>query len=86
LWDYHPASAVFLARMGNFLRVTMVLTTEHSYNTSAALWLTRYALLIDGSDGQRNAEDVEHALDVAEQLAWSSYFAALSQLPHQCLR
>jgi hypothetical protein len=70
------ASAQFLARLGNFLRATVVVTDEHSVDTyDGALALPRYAMLIDGADGQRNYEDIEHALDVAGQLAWAHWFA-----------
>lgn len=69
-------TAIFMRRLGQFLRATLVLTTAHSYDTSDALWLPRYAMLIDGSDGQFNDSDGEHALDVAGQLAWASWFAA----------
>ncbi|HET7843122.1 MAG TPA: hypothetical protein VFL14_03165, partial [Xanthomonadales bacterium] len=70
------ATAQFLKRMGNFLKATIVVTDEHSYDTfEGALALPRYAMLLDGSDGQRNFEDVEHALDVAGQLAWADWFA-----------
>lgn len=76
------ATAQFLARLGNFLHATVVVTTEHSYNTtSAALALPRYAMLRDGSDGQRNFEDVEHALEVAAHLAWADYFARVTGTP-----
>jgi hypothetical protein len=70
------ASARFVRRLGLFLRATMVRTDEHSYDTfEAPLWLPRYAMLIDGTDGQRNFEDIEHALDVAGQLAWAFWMA-----------
>jgi hypothetical protein len=68
------ATAAFIARLGDFMRATVVTTVEHSYSTSDALALPRYAMLRDGSDGQRNFEDVEHALDVAGQIAWAHWF------------
>ena len=71
------ATAQFLARFGDFAQATVVQTTAHSYNTSAALALPRYGMLLDGSNGQINSSDVEHALDVAGQLAWASYFREL---------
>jgi hypothetical protein len=79
------ATAQFLRRLGNFLRATIVVTTEHSYDFSGPLALPRYAMLIDGSDGQRNFEDVEHALDVAGQLAWADWFARALGTPDPTL-
>lgn len=80
------ATARFLARLGNFLRATIVTTEEHSYDTyDGALALPRYGMLLDGSDGQRNFEDVEHALDVAGQLAWADYFARVRSTPDPAL-
>ncbi len=77
-----PATANLIRRLGNFLRVSTVDTLEHSYdNYEDALALPRYAMLIDGSDGQRNYEDIEHALDVAAALAWAGYFAELTGQP-----
>ncbi len=70
------ATADFIARLGDFMRATVVNTTDHSYDTAAALALPRYAMLRDGSDGQRNFEDVEHALDVAGQIAWAHWMRA----------
>jgi hypothetical protein len=70
------AAADFIARLGDFMRATVVTTTEHSYDTAAPLALPRYAMLRDGSDGQRNFEDVEHALDVAGQIAWAHWMRA----------
>lgn len=67
-------TAQFLARFGDFLQATVVQTTEHIYPTSDALALPRYGMLIDGSDGQVNDSDVEHALEVAAHLAWAGYF------------
>jgi hypothetical protein len=75
-----PAVANFIRRMGNFLRVSTITTTDHSFdNYAGALALPRYAMLSDGTDGQVNPSDVEHALDVAGSLAWANYFAELTQ-------
>ena len=68
--------AQFVRRMGNFLRASTVMTLQHQYdNHDGALALPRYAMLSDGSDGQVNDADVEHALDVAASIAWAHYFA-----------
>jgi hypothetical protein len=69
------ATAQFMRRLGLFLVATVVNTTEHDYDFNGALALPRYAMLLDGSDGQRNTSDVEHALDVAGQIAWARYFS-----------
>ncbi|MBD8526660.1 hypothetical protein [Pseudomarimonas arenosa] len=80
-------TAQLIRRMGNFLRTATVDTTEHSYDSyNDALALPRYGMLSDGSDGQVNYEDVEHALDVAAGLAWAGYFADLSGQPDPQLR
>lgn len=80
-------SAGFLVRLGGFLRATMVRTDEHSYDTfDGLLWLPRYAMLDDASDGQRNFEDIEHALDVGAQLAWAGWMAQRLGQPHGSLR
>lgn len=68
------ATAGFVARLGDFMRATVVSTIEHSYDATGPLALPRYAMLRDGSDGQRNFEDGEHALDVAAQVAWARWF------------
>ncbi len=74
-----PAIANFVRRMGNFLRASTIITTNHSYNASSgALALPRYAMLSNGADGQVNSADVEHALDVASGVAWAHYFAELT--------
>jgi hypothetical protein len=71
-----PLIANFVRRMGNFLRASTVMTLQHQYdNHDGALALPRYAMLSDGSDGQVNDADVEHALDVAASIAWAHYFA-----------
>lgn len=81
------ATANLVRRLGNFLRAATVDTLEHSYdNYEAALALPRYAMLSDGTDGQRNYEDIEHALDVASGLAWAAYFAELTGQPDASLR
>jgi hypothetical protein len=81
------ATAQFIRRAGNFLKATVVTTLEHSYDTyEAPLALPRYAMLIDGTDGQRNYEDIEHALDVAGQLAWAWYFSDLTGAPDLTLK
>lgn len=78
------ATATLLRRLGNFLRASVIDTVDHSYDTyEAALALPRYAVLSDGSDGQVNFEDIEHALDVAAGLAWGAYFADLTGQPAQ---
>lgn len=79
------ATAHFMRRLGNFLRASIVSTTDNGYDTGRALALPRYGMLLDGSDGQRNAADVEHALDVAGQLAWADYFARVAAQPDASL-
>ncbi|HPN80085.1 hypothetical protein [Dokdonella sp.] len=75
-----PAIANFIRRMGNFLRASTINTTDHGYdNFNGPLALPRYAMLSNGSDGQVDASDVEHALDVASGLAWANYFAEMTQ-------
>lgn len=70
------ASAALLRRLGNFLAAATIDTTAHSYEGFAgALALPRYAILSNGSDGQVNEDDVEHAIDVAAGVAWAAYFA-----------
>jgi hypothetical protein len=77
-----PGIANFIRRMGNFLRAATITTTDHSYDTyGGALALPRYAMLSNGSDGQVDASDVEHGLDVASATAWANYFAELTQQP-----
>lgn len=81
------ATATFIRRAGNFMKATIVTTIEHSYDTyEAPLALPRYAMLIDGTDGQRNYEDIEHALDVAGQLAWAWYFSNVTGAPDLTLK
>lgn len=80
-------TANLVRRLGNFLRVATVDTLEHSYDTyEDTLALPRYAMLSDGSDGQRNYEDIEHGLDVAAGLAWAGYFADLTNQADARLR
>jgi hypothetical protein len=80
-------TARFVMRLGNFLRASIVETSAHSYDTAPGpLALPRYAVLADGSDGQRNAEDVEHALDVAGQLGWAWHFSQRLDTPDPALR
>jgi len=80
-------TAQLIRRLGNFLHASVVITPEHSYDTyEDALPLPRYAMLSDGSDGQRNYEDIEHALDVAAGIAWAGYFADLTGQPDARLR
>ncbi len=67
-------TAQFIARLGDFMRATIVVSLEHSYPIQQPLAQPRYAMLRDGSDGRRNIDDIEHALDVAGQLAWARYF------------
>jgi hypothetical protein len=81
------ATARFVLRLGRFLRASIVTTEEHSYDTfDGPLALPRYGVLADGSDGQRNAEDIEHALDVAGQVAWAWYFSNVLGAPEPALR
>jgi hypothetical protein len=79
------ATANFMRRLGNFLRATIVTTNDNGYDTSRALALPRYGMLLDGSDGQRNSADVEHALDVAGQIAWADWFARAAGQPDPSL-
>ncbi len=72
-------TANMIRRLGSFLRATTIDTLNHSYdNYEDTLALPRYGMLLDGTDGQVNYEDVEHALDVASGLAWAAYFADLT--------
>jgi len=81
------ATARFVTRLGRFMQASIVVTEAHSYDTfDGPLSLPRYAMLIDGSDGQRNPEDVEHSLDIAAQLAWAFYFSVRSASPDAALR
>jgi hypothetical protein len=70
-------TAEFLARFGDFAVATVVQTADHDYDTSDVLAMPRYGMLLDGSDGQVNSSDVEHALDVAGLVAWARYFREL---------
>lgn len=70
------ATAGFVARLADFMAATIEPTSTHIYSGHGPLALPRYAMLRDGSDGQQNAEDVEHALDVAGQLAWGHWMRA----------
>jgi hypothetical protein len=80
-------TAQFVHRLGRFLRASIVETTAHSYDTAPGpLPLPRYAVLADGRDGQRNPEDIEHALDVAGQLGWAWYFSQQRGSPEPALR
>jgi hypothetical protein len=73
-------------RLGNFLSAATITTLDHMYDTyEDTLALPRYAMLSNGADGQVNAEDVEHALDVASGLAWAAYFADVQGFPAQTL-
>ncbi|HVF35178.1 MAG TPA: hypothetical protein VND91_07615 [Candidatus Saccharimonadia bacterium] len=72
------ATAQFLVRAARFLDATTITTTANSYDSALALALPRYAMLADGSDAQVNTDDVEHALDVAGQIAWGAYFSGLA--------
>lgn len=67
------ATAGFIARLGDFIRSTVIHTTGTDYS-SASLALPRYSVLRDGSDAVTSASDAEHALEVAAQLAWAHYF------------
>jgi len=80
-------TAHLIRRLGHFLAVSTVDTDEHTYDTyEAPLALPRYAILSDGTDGQRNYEDIEHALDVAAGIAWGAYFADVVGQPDASLR
>jgi hypothetical protein len=79
------ATAQFVARMGDFLRSTIELRDDHGYS-GATLASPRYAIEHDGSDGNTSDSDVEHALDVAGQLAWARYFRELSGGNGEALR
>jgi hypothetical protein len=80
------STATILRRLGTFLSAATVTTIDHMYDTyEEPLALPRYAMLSNGTDGQVNAEDVEHALDVASGLAWAAYFADAQGFPSQTL-
>jgi hypothetical protein len=73
------ATAQFLVRLGNFLRAAVIVTTDHPCDDPIEqrplpLAVPRYTVLIDGSTGQNEFEDIEHALDVGSQLAWTRWF------------
>jgi len=73
------ATAQFIARLGDFLRATVVVNTDHPCDDPIEqrplpLAVPRYTMLIDGSTGQNQFEDIEHALDVGSQLAWARWF------------
>lgn len=70
------ATAQFLRRLGTFLVATLEQASDTDYG--GTLWQPRYAMLLDGTSGQRNGTDVEHSLNVAGALAWSAYFADLT--------
>jgi len=76
------ATAQFITRFGNFLRHTVIVTTNHPCDDPVAQTplphaVPRYTVLIDGSTGENDFEDIEHALDVGSQLAWANYFSVL---------
>ena len=76
------ATAQFVARLGNFLRNTLIVTTNHPCDDPVAQGplphaVPQYTVLIDGSTGQNDFEDIEHALDVGSQLAWTRYFSVV---------
>jgi hypothetical protein len=80
-------SAHFLRRLGNFQQASVITTPNHSFDTyEAPLALPRYAMLSNGTDGQVNFEDIEHAIDVAAGVAWAAYFADLTGHPSAGLR
>ena len=70
------ASANFIARLGDFMRATVVQTASHSYTDvhPGPLALPRYSVLHNGTNAVTFSSDVEHALEVSAQLAWASYF------------
>ena len=74
------ATAQFLARFGAFLRATVRITADNDYGGTLAS--PRYAMLADGSDGNVDTSDAEHALDVAAQVAWGDYFARVAGTPN----
>jgi hypothetical protein len=71
------ASASFVARLADFLRSTVIQTTDHEYPTSEALARPRYSVRHDGSAALTLPNDTEHALEVAAHLAWGRYFREL---------
>jgi hypothetical protein len=75
-------TAQFMARLGNFLRAT-VITADNDY--AGPMPLPRYTMLLDGSDGMTDTSDAEHSLDVAGALAWADYFARLNSTPNPLL-
>lgn len=70
------ATAQFVRRLGTFLAATLEQASDTDYG--GTLWQPRYAMLLDGSSGQRNSTDIEHSLNVAGALAWSAYFAEVT--------
>jgi hypothetical protein len=69
-------TAAFVARLADFMAATVEATTVHIYTGHGTLALPRYAMLRDGSDAAQLPDDVEHALDVAGQIAWGHWMRA----------
>lgn len=77
------ATEQFIARLGNFLRGTLIVTDQHPCDDPVAQYplphaVPRYTVLYDGTTGTNEFEDIEHALDVGSQVAWARYFTELS--------
>jgi len=77
------ATAQFVTRLGNFLRSALIVTDQHPCDDAVAQYplphaVPRYTVLYDGTTGDNEFEDIEHALDVSSQIAWARYFKELS--------
>jgi hypothetical protein len=68
------ATATFIARLGDFIRSSVVQTTANGYDSGQVMALPRYSVRRDGSSAVTGSSDTEHALEVAAQLAWAHYF------------
>lgn len=79
-----PALASFLTRLAAFQRAAVVASDENDFD-AGPLATPMYAMLWDGSVGQLDWGDVEHALDVASSVAWGAYFADLVGPPSPTL-
>lgn len=84
--DERASTAQFVRRLGNFLRATIVRTTDHQYD-SVERPAPLYAMTFDGADATPDfGPEEEHALNVAAQIAWAHYFSAVLGEPDAILR
>ena len=84
--DERPATATLIRRLGDFMRRSVVVTTDQQYDDQARP-APYYAVLLNGSDATPDfGPEEEHALDVAGQVAWAYYFSRILQQPSNELR